>query len=123
MKEKDRGQHAEYMMIYVCSTCGLDSAFTETEKPVCRYCDEPTEMKLISKEKITPELIEKRLKASTERMLSNLQSAFESMTVEDKAAFGDQDAEKEMLLLLAKAKELKEKIAQLKLEDPDQKQE
>lgn len=45
------------------------------------------------------------------------------MTEEDKAAFGDQDAEKEMLLLLAKAKELKEKIAQLKLEDPDQKQE
>ena len=90
---------------------------------MCRYCDEPTEMKLISKEKITPDLIEKRLKASTERMLSNLQSAFESMTEEDKAAFGDQDAEKEMLLLLAKAKELKEKITQLKLEDPEYKKE
>jgi hypothetical protein len=80
-------------------------------------------MKLISKEKITPEVIEKRLKASTERMLFNLKSAFQTMTDEDKAAFGGEDLEKEMLLLLAKAKELKENIAKLNLDDQEEKKE
>jgi hypothetical protein len=50
-----------------------------------------------------------------ERTFKNLQAAFESMTEEDKAAFGDTDAEKEMLLLLARTKELKEKIDKLEL--------
>ena len=64
--------------------------------------------------------MEAQLKASVQRMFSNLQSAFESMTDEDKAAFGDKDAEKEMLLLLAKAKQFKENIDQLNLKEPEE---
>jgi hypothetical protein len=77
--EKDKGQKPEYMMIYLYSTCGMDSAFTETEKPVCRYCDEPAGMKLIPKEKASPVFIEKRLKALTHCMPANFQAAFSSM--------------------------------------------
>ena len=68
-------------------------------------------MKLVSKQEITPEVMAARLKTLTNSMFSNLQMAFETMTDEDKARFPKgEDPEKQMLLLLAKAKKLKEKI-------------
>src|SRR5687767_4681741 len=67
----------EFMIIYMCAECHQDSGFTEHDKPICRYCDSKTEMTLISKVKITPEVMAERLKTVTDRMFSNLQSAFE----------------------------------------------
>jgi hypothetical protein len=49
-------------------------------------------------------------------MLSNLQSAFENMTEDDKALIADgEDPEKQMLLLLAKTKSLKENIQSIQI--------
>jgi len=109
----------EFMIIYLCSKCNLDSGYTEHEKPICRYCEEKTEMTMISKEKLTPEVMAARLKLVTDRMFSNLVSAFESMTEEDKKLISqDEDGEKEMLLLLDKTKKLKDKIQALELKTP-----
>ena len=110
------------MIIYQCSNCKMDTGLTELQEPVCRYCENPGEMKLISKEKITPEVMANRLKKIADRMFSNLQSAFENMTDEDKANFpGEEDAEKQMYLLLDKTKKFKEKIHALELKDPKKK--
>jgi hypothetical protein len=105
MKEKP-----EFLLTYKCNACGELSRFVETEEPHCRYCEENAGLEMVLQQVITPELMEEQLKASMDRMFKNLQSAFASMTEEDKAAFGSDDGEKEMLLLLAKAQKLKEQI-------------
>ena len=110
----------EFMMIHQCSKCGMESGCTEQDTAVCYYCDEKTEMKLIFKQEITPELIEQRLKKLSESMLTNLQSAFELMTEEDKACFNEGvDPEKEMLLLLDRTKKYKDTIVNLTLSEPN----
>ena len=60
-------------------------------------------------------MLEARLRQSTENMFSNLLAAYESMSEEDKKNYfaGDTDAEKEMLLLLDKAKKFKDQIRDL----------
>ena len=106
----------KFMMIYLCSSCGLESGCTEKDKPFCYYCNARTSMKLISKKELTPEVMAARLKKVTDSMLSNIQSAFETMTEEDKKLFSeDVDPEKEMLLLLDKVKKLKDDIQSLEL--------
>jgi len=108
------------MMIYRCEACKMDSGFTENEKPFCRYCDDKTEMKLISNKEITPEVMAQRLKELSDRMFSSILSVFEGMSEEDKAAFPeDEDPEKMMLELLAKAKKFKEDIQKIKLKKPE----
>ena len=68
-------------------------------------------MSLISKQEATPKLMEERIKALSESMLSNLQDAYQNLSAEDMSNFpSDKDPEKELLLLLAKLKNLKEKI-------------
>src|ERR1051326_7100436 len=108
-KKKER---PEFMYIYKCTACGYDSGNLDEHAPeACKYCDEKGTMQLAEKKRITPELMADRLKELSERMFKNLQLAFESLSEEDKAAFPkDIDPEKQMLLLLAKAKELKEKM-------------
>jgi hypothetical protein len=108
----------EFMIIYQCAECNLESGYTELDKPVCRYCDTKTVMTIISKEKLTAEVMAARLKKVTDSMVSNLVSAFESMTENDKKLFSDgDDPEKEMLLLLEKAKKFKDDVQALELKD------
>jgi predicted ATP-dependent serine protease len=109
----------EYLITYQCQSCGERSAFADEMAPNCRHCDEETHLHEVQRQKITPELMEKQLRESAQRMMNSLQSAFESMTEEDKAAFGDVDAEKEMLLIMARAQKLKEEIEKLKLKKPE----
>jgi hypothetical protein len=112
----------EFIITYRCTVCHEECRFTEQDKPICRYCEVKTEMTFMSKDKITPELISANLKASTERMYSNLQSAFEMMGEEDAIHFPDgSDPEKEMLLLLDKVKKLKDDIQSLELKEPEEK--
>jgi predicted ATP-dependent serine protease len=110
----------KFLITYKCNSCGQESNFAETQEARCHYCNNSTGLTEVNRQPITAELMEAQLKASVQRMFSNLQSAFESMTDEDKAAFGDKDAEKEMLLLLAKAKQFKENIDQLNLKEPEE---
>jgi uncharacterized Zn finger protein (UPF0148 family) len=110
----------KYMLLYKCSACGMDSGFLENEEAYCRYCDSPSEMQLASKQEITPELMKQRLDELSNRMMSSLQAAFESMNEEDKSSFPTGiDAEEEMLLLLAKAKKLQDTIRELEMDEPD----
>ncbi len=108
------------MVIYQCLNCGKESGYTELDSPKCRYCGFNTSMVEISRKKFTAEVMAARLKQLTDSMFKNLQSAFEVMTDEDKKHFpDDMDPEKEMLLLLEKAKKLKENVQNLELKEPD----
>ena len=71
-------------MIYRCIKCGLESGYTELDAPSCRYCDESTEMTLISKDPLTPELMANRLKTLADNMMKNLESAYETFSDEEK---------------------------------------
>ena len=112
-----------YMIIYECPECALKSGYTELDIPVCRYCKNEKGMLEVSKTKISAEVMSNRLKELSASMLNNLQSAFETMTEADKASFpSGMDPEKQMLLLLAKAKAFKENIEKLELKEPDDNQ-
>lgn len=85
---------------------------TEDETPKCYTCEATVGMKEISRQELTPEVLEARLKKTTENMFNNLLAAYEAMSEEDKKNYfaGDTDAEKEMLLLLDKAKQFRDNI-------------
>ncbi|MEP7265646.1 MAG: hypothetical protein ABI772_14165 [Bacteroidota bacterium] len=113
--------NVKYLVIYKCAECGEESSFTDIDEPTCKYCDHATTMTLISKQEITPELMEERIKALSASMLTNLQQAYQHLTEEEKSNFPEgQDAEKEMLMLLAKVKNLKDKIDGIKFDDKDE---
>jgi DNA-directed RNA polymerase subunit RPC12/RpoP len=101
----------EYMMIYQCAECGLDSGFTNAIANVrCYYCPDKTHMTLISKQKLTKQVVAERLKTVTDRLFSSLQSAYDSMSEENKNMVSENgnDYEKEMLKALGHAKKMKE---------------
>lgn len=115
---------AKYLLTYRCEECGMESAFAEKDTPRCRYCDKETMMIVVNKQEITPQLLEDRIKALSESMLINLEQAYQQMTKNEKELFPDgQDAEKEMLVLLAKVKSLKDKIAGMQLNGPNESEE
>ena len=109
------------MIVYLCTSCGLESGYTEQDRPECRYCETKTTMTLVSKQELSPEVMAARLKTVTDNMMANLVSAFESMTDEDKKYLSeDEDPEKEMLLLLEKAKKFREDVQALELKAPEE---
>lgn len=115
----------KYMIIYRCNSCNQESGFTELDKPVCRYCDDiKSSMELVSKKELTPEVMAERLKAVSDNMMKNLESAFQVMPDLDKDALGtDKDPEEEMLKLLARVQKFRDQIQKLELRDPDDKEE
>src|SRR5438105_3920327 len=111
----------KYLLTYRCEECGMESAFAEKDPAKCRYCDKETLMVVVNKQEITPQLLEDRIKALSESMLSNLEQAYHHMTEDEKELFPDgQDAEKEMLVLLARVKSLKDKIAGMQLNNTEE---
>ncbi len=119
MKEKPK-----FMLIYRCIKCGLESGYTELDAPSCRYCDESTEMTLVSKDPITPELMANRLKTLADNMMKNLQSAYETFSDEEKQmldaaeANAEKEAEAELMDLMVHAEKLKQMLSELNLKDP-----
>jgi hypothetical protein len=111
---------AEFIITYRCEECQTESMYTENDEAYCRYCDKPSQMTVISKAALTPELLEQRLKEMSDRIFSNLQSAYKSLTEsETKTTPEGVDAEKELLMILAKAKAFRESIQKLELKDPE----
>lgn len=114
----------KFMMIYRCIICGMDSGYTELDAPFCRYCQEITEMTLISKDPLTPELMANRLKQLADNMVKNLTSAYETFSDEEKQmldeaeANAEKEAELELLDLMEHAEKLKHLLSEIKLEDP-----
>jgi hypothetical protein len=112
----------KYIIVYCCQTCGIESGYTELDKPLCRYCDKVTPLTLLSKEKITIEAISKRLSYVADNLTKNLKMGYDSLPEElKKDATEEYDAEKELLKLMAKAKSLQEKTDNLKLKKPKSK--
>ena len=105
----------QFLVTYSCAACGQESGHPDNETPTCYTCEATEGLTEISRQELTPEVLEARLRQSTENMFSNLLAAYESMSEEDKKNYfaGDTDAEKEMLLLLDKAKKFKDQIRDL----------
>lgn len=100
------------MITYLCPQCGLDSAMTELEQPHCFYC-EASNMKfiVIKKQKLTPKVMAARLKLCTDRMMENLQKAYE---VGKKS--GEDFEEGELIDIMAKAKKLQDEVIDLEID-------
>lgn len=98
------------MITYICPKCGFDFARTEAEKPVCFYCDNTQGHKIVSKKKLTPEVIAERLRITSNRMMENLKKAWE---VRPKEIREDPQEEGQMLELLGKAKKLRDKTQEV----------
>jgi hypothetical protein len=112
-------QKPQFMIVYKCTACGMESGFTELDKPMCRFCDATDGLEMVSKQELTPEVMAARLKAVTDNMMNNLESAFQALPDVDKNALGeDVDPEEEMLKLLARVQKFRDQIQGLKLTKP-----
>lgn len=101
----------QFMLTYLCLNCNFDFAISDTDKPRCFYCDAKDGFKLLSREKITPEVIAARLKKVSDRLMDNLKSAYE-------AGKDDEDFDETMMLqVLDKASQLRKKTHSLKLKN------
>ena len=108
----------KYILVYSCQICGIESGYTELDKPLCRYCDKETPLTLVSKEKLTIEAIAKRLSAVADNLTLNLKKGYDSIPEElKKDATEEFDAEKELLKVMAKAKSLQERLHNLELKN------
>ena len=110
----------KYLIIYKCQHCGEDCGYTENEKPRCRFCNKADRLVVLSRQKITPEVMAARLKAVSDRMMSHLESAYEQVPRhEDNIVAEGKDAENDLLKLMALAKNLRDKLHNLQLKKPD----
>src|SRR5580693_7668504 len=106
-----KNQKPKFMLVYRCHVCGMESGYTEQDKPKCRYCNKKTIMTIVSKEKLTIEAIVKRMKASADNMMNALKGAYDTMPEEmKKNATEEFDPEKELLKSMAKGKSLQERV-------------
>lgn len=99
------------MVIYRCAECKMDSGYTELDRPICRFCETKTSMTVVSRKKLTRKVLRDRLKVTTDNMMKNLEAAFQLLPTVDKDVFGSGvDPELEMLKLMSRAKELRDKV-------------
>lgn len=96
----------KFMIIYLCSNCGLDFGRHELEAPVCFNCGAAEDHTVISRQELTPEVIAERVKLTSNRMYENLQKAWDTRPDEIR---NDPKKEKEFIELLKQAKELRDK--------------
>jgi hypothetical protein len=106
----------KYLIVYLCQSCGQDCGYTEREDPKCRFCGKTTGLTVISKKRITRKVMMARLKEVTDRMMSNLVSAYEGLPKYDENIVAEgKDAETELLRIMDKAKKLRDTVHGLDL--------
>lgn len=98
------------MIVYLCGKCGFKFGRTEQYVPVCSYCNARKGFTIVKKEPLTPEAIAERLKESTDNMMNAFMAAFGTRPKEID--------ENELLKVMQKAKEFKDKVQSLKLKKP-----
>lgn len=108
-KAPDSPPKHKFMITYLCSKCGIDSALTDAQKPRCFYCEAKTGLKEIKRQKISPQVMAERLKLVTDRMMEALQRAHAINKRDNDVEEGD------LLKVMAKAKKLKDNVSALKL--------
>ena len=101
----------KFIITYQCQSCGFDFAMSELDKPKCFYCEETKNYTIIKKQELTPEVMAKRMKLVSDRLMENLKGAYDTKP--------DDVDEEELLQALAKAKKFREKIHGLKLKEPE----
>jgi DNA-directed RNA polymerase subunit RPC12/RpoP len=112
----------QYMIIYKCEACGQESGFTELDSPQCRYCKSEEHMVVVSKQELTPEVMAARLKAVTDNMMKNMESAFQTLPEQPKDVLGENvDSEAEMLRLMARMQKLRDQLQNLDLKNRNEK--
>jgi hypothetical protein len=117
--ERSNNARAKYMEIYLCRHCGFDSGLPDTEtNKRCFGCERSDGLTLLHREKISLEVIAKRIAYSARRMNMALRGAYNLV---DKKSFleiwnspdllvPDVDEEKRMLDLLARGKDLEDSL-------------
>ncbi|HEX8060985.1 MAG TPA: hypothetical protein VF473_08620 [Cyclobacteriaceae bacterium] len=115
MSKKDpKKSLPRYLIIYVCQSCGQDCGYTEREKPKCRFCGNTSGLTVVSKQRITKEVMMARLKEVTDRMMSSLISAYEGLPkYEENIVAEGKDAEAELLRIMERVKKLRDKVQAL----------
>lgn len=113
-------QKPQFMIVYKCSTCGQESGYTELDVPSCRYCKIEDSLEMISKKELTPEVMAERLKAVTDNMMKNIESAYQTLPEYEKGTTGDSDPEEELLKLMAKMQKFRDQVQNLKLKASDE---
>jgi hypothetical protein len=113
-------QKPQFMIVYKCSACGQESGYTELDKPSCRFCEAEDSLEIVSKKELTPEVMAERLKAVTDNMMKNIESAYQTLPDFEKGEMGDKDPEEELLKLMAKMQKFREQVQNLKLKASDE---
>jgi hypothetical protein len=114
----------QFLVVYRCEHCGMDSGLSDIQEPECFYCDDNSALTLISKEPITPEALAARMKLVTDRMMDALRDAYEVMPeIDEPTEDVDEDPERAFLNLMAKARELRDEVHHLELRDPENREE
>jgi len=106
MKTKSK---PKYIITYLCSNCKMDFAQTEKDKPKCFSCGSTKNIVVIKKERLSPEVMSKRLQLVSERMMENLKKAWQHLP---KEYFDD---EKMLLEAMVKTKKLSQVIKKIRL--------
>lgn len=113
-KKKSSPKSTRYLIIYKCHSCGQDCGYTETEKPKCRLCGNTKGLTVLSKQRLTRKVMMARLKEITDRIMSNLISAYEGLPKYDENIVAEgKDAEAELLRLMDKVKRFRDKVHRL----------
>jgi hypothetical protein len=100
----------QWLIIYMCSRCGIDSGRTDLDGLYCFMCQKSDKAQEIGREKFTPEALFRRMATSTNRMVENLQEAHGMQQNE-----WPENVDEEMMLLkiLGHGKDLQEEINKL----------
>ena len=94
------------LVTYLCKRCAWNFTRTEEGKPRCSMCGKGDRLTEVCREPLTPEALQVGLMRSVDRLMSNLQKAYEAREGEWRS-----DGE-ELLMLeaLAKGKDLEQHV-------------
>lgn len=112
----NKNHEPKYLVIYRCGYCNQDSGYTDNDKPACRFCERIDRLTIVSKKRITAEVVQERLKVIVDNIMDNLTKAFEELPyVADNMVHDGTDAEIWLLRLMDKAQKLRDKVYDLNL--------
>ena len=110
------------LVTYLCTRCTWDFARTDQDKPKCTMCEKSDKLQEISREPVTPQAMEAAMMRSMERLMTGLQSAYDTHQNDDQRGSSNRD-EEEILLLetLVKAKNLEKHVGKAFGKNPGKK--
>ena len=117
---KDLNRKPQFLVTYLCSSCGMESGLADIEEPQCHYCDATTGLTVISNERITPEIMAARLKKSTDNMMHALERAYELLPKDQLTDEPNEEEEARLLEIMAEAQALRDHIRRVQLREEEE---